>query len=168
LLDTHERALSSIQVLSQLPLCWYWASRHFCPDDDCPLTINKRQITLLNSETVEMLLTDLDETDADGYGREVILLGADASHPPSWDAEIEVKKFLALERSSIRIVILRLEDDMCDYMYFQPDDCSLFLVKMGEVGTNLLNCKQNYPYSRLRTAALDVRLNALMELLSAD
>jgi hypothetical protein len=115
-----------------------------------------------------MLLTDLDEMDADGYGRAVILLGADTGHPPSWDAEIEVKRFLAFERSSIRVVLLRLEDDMCDYVYFQPDDCSLFLAKMGEVGTELLNCKRNYPYSRLRTAALDVRLDALRELLSAD
>lgn len=125
-------------------------------------------MTLLTSETVSMLLTDLSEQDVDGYGREVILLGAEEGRLLYSDAVLEVKKFLTLEHSIIRAVLLHLEDDPCDYLYFQPQDHLLFEAKLGEVAIRIRGRERSYPYSRLGTAALDIRLDTLRELLTPD
>lgn len=171
LLDPVPSAQVTLQTLLCLPLHWYWVSRPGCPCAGDPASgctaSMARSLTGLQQETLSLLLAELME-ECDGYGREILLCGL--HHP--WSRAInlpnEVQKFLQTHPSTVRMAVLHIEDDPCDYLYLDPADEEVLSAWLPLLGIRISDELARFPYKRLGTASLDVRLPGLDELMVSE
>ncbi len=158
----------TLQRLLSLPLFWYWVSQAGClcaqrAAPECTASA-PRSLTTLLAENLSALLTDLQE-ECDGYGREVLLLGLSEPAKQGMSVLEEVRKFLKLAPSQVRMVLLHLEDDRCDYLYFNPMDTEVLHRWLPHMGIQVSSRLPVYPYKQLYTASLDIRIQGLAPLL---
>lgn len=170
LLDTESQIAATLRTLLSLPLhsCWVSAFPYREEIPQSQASVDARLLTPLNLDTQAAFIKDLMERDFDGYGREILILGLSKAYRRGMNLSSEVEKFLYLQSSLVRLAILRLEDGPCDYVYLQPEDMEARQAWLPILGIDERKPVCRYPYGRLRTAALDVRLTGLRDLLNHD
>lgn len=158
-----------VDSLKNASLCWYWCSeRQYEPEAEfADWNLPKsRSLTLLSSDTRELLVRDLSEEDIDMRRRSVTLIGVaeGTSFRSATSLEAEIQAFLSGENSTIEIVVDQINDMKTHYVFFprNPSDAVRgLLLNWGLLGERPTS---SYPYSRLRTAQLETGVDRLVDM----
>ncbi len=149
-------------LLSDLNWLWESGRRHDIDETHSAfdtLLPNKRFITLLTQNNVNLFLADLEERDVDGYGRWIHLFGVDQTSERAMLKPSEILSFLhefsTNESGPIRIVIVQVSDIENEYMFMPHKPITEVVDLLKLWGTKWSLDQNRRKYKDLRSATLE-------------
>jgi len=168
--EEHTLGERTRQLLSS-GLDWHWVSARARAADgpsERPSLPETRELTPLTPESVASLVADLKERDIDGYGRTVLLAGAEPARPdaaPAAAFEEALRAFSERGDGPVRIVVVQIGDSPAEHVFVphQPPAQVVQLLRSWRILPNAPG--KIRPYDELRLASLESALRSMKSLL---
>jgi hypothetical protein len=150
------RFLSEPQIVEKLPgelsasgIAWFWTSELRCAG----LDTNQTSFTKITKETALRFIGDVLERDEDGYGRTIVLIGANKELDTStYSGELAL---FCKEAGPVEMVLFQPGDSVEDYIFVKHEMSEPVRSILAVWGVVPLPTIDQYPYAKLRTVQIE-------------